>query len=174
MNIHPMFVHFPIALLTLYAVMRLIPRKWIKEYAWWDGAVAFLAFVGWPMTILSAVTGGIAEGIVKDKVPMELIEKHEMFAGLTIVLFFLFFGSELVKVFQRCGCGNNLASKNALFAFLWKIKQKAAHIILDTPLVKVLALAGIVLLTFTGALGGSIVYGPEADPIVSAVYNLFF
>ena len=174
MNIHPMFVHFPIALLTLYALMRLLPRRASAKFSWWDGATALLVFVGWPMTLISAMTGGIAEGIVKDKVPMELIEKHEMFAGLTILLFFVFFSSELVKVFQRSGRGERIASKNALFGSMWNMKIKAAGLFLDTPLTKVLALVGLVLLTFTGALGGSIVYGSEADPIVSWVYHLFF
>ncbi len=41
-----------------------------------------------------------------------------------------------------------------------------------SPLVIVLAIAGLVLMTVVGALGASLVYGPEIDPAVSFIYHL--
>ncbi|MDP3963876.1 MAG: hypothetical protein Q8Q39_05270 [bacterium] len=36
----------------------------------------------------------------------------------------------------------------------------------------ILALCGLAAITVTGALGGSIVYGPDFDPMISLVYRL--
>ena len=41
MNIHPIFVHFPIALLTLYSLAELIRWRRITELAYWFYVKAF-------------------------------------------------------------------------------------------------------------------------------------
>jgi len=48
------------------------------------------------------------------------------------------------------------------------------HFLIETPIVYVLAIAGIIAITFTGALGAAIVYGSDVDPIVKIIYGLFF
>jgi uncharacterized membrane protein len=174
MNIHPLFVHFPIALLTIYAMMQLVPLKWKKSFPWWNGAGAFLVTIGWLLTLPSGATGGIAEELVKEKINPALIEMHAMFAGFTIVIFFIFFAGEMVRVFKERGWGDSIASKNPLFFRVWNFKQKCSHVILDTFLTKVVAVVGLLVLAVTGGLGGAIAYNPEIDPVVSTIYHFFF
>lgn len=89
-NIHPLFVHFPIALLSvgvLFSILGIIFKKSsLQNAAWWCqlfGTVAIIAAV---------ITGLIAESTVKhsDKVH-EILESHELFgliaAGLFVVIF---------------------------------------------------------------------------------------
>ena len=37
-----------------------------------------------------------------------------------------------------------------------------------------LALVGLVCITITGGLGGTMVYGPNADPFFGVIYKLMF
>lgn len=174
MNIHPLFVHFPLALLTLYALMVLMPIKFTSRFSWWAGASSMLSIVGWLMTLPTAATGGIAEEMVKAKVDPALIEMHSSFAGGIIITFFFFFSANVVRAAKAQGWGDRIAARSPLLLKIWGMKQKGAHIVLDTFLGKILAAFGLVMIFITGALGGAIVYGPDFDPMMHSVYKLFF
>jgi uncharacterized membrane protein len=174
MNIHPIFVHFPLALLTLYALMVLVPLRFSSKFSWWAGAASFLSVVGWLLTLPTAATGGIAEELVKGKVDPALIEMHSSFAGAIIIIFFLFFAANTVRAAKERGWGDRISARNSLFLRVWNFKQKCARVILDTFLGKVLALLGLAAILITGGLGGAIVYGPDFDPLVSAIHGLLF
>lgn len=62
---------------------------------------------------------------------------------------------------------------NKLIEKVFGLLNSLSEIVLSNPLAIVLALLGLGALMITGALGGAITYGPDADPIVSIVYKIF-
>ena len=176
MNIHPLFVHFPIGLLVVYSVLELgaycLPA--LRRQLWVFPAKAFLLFVGVLAAFAALVTGGLAaEGLEGDSVLSPLIEIHAPFAALTTALYLVIAAAYLNRVFDRNGWFNRIVETNGFLAWGWNAKKYLAHLILDTPLLSALALLALVGMTVTGALGAAIVYGPDIDPFVSFIYHLF-
>ena len=60
---------------------------------------------------------------------------------------------------------NFINLKTGIFRFV--------NAVLQSPFLILMALAGLAAITITGALGGAVVYGPNIDPVVSAVYRFF-
>lgn len=142
-NIHPAFVHFPIALLILYAIIELFPLyRWMPGVAW-ASMRGVLLYVGTASAILAAITGLMAAEIVGE---LPAVEVHEK-AALALVV---------------------LAILTSAVNYFWRNESPASRYTL-----KALALAIFLMLFIVGALGASIVYGPEVDPIVSFVTGLF-
>ena len=59
-------------------------------------------------------------------------------------------------------------------AGIWETLGKIESLVLESFIVALAALAGLIAISITGALGGAIVYGPDVDPVVSLVYHLLF
>lgn len=174
MNIHPIFVHFPVAFLTLYAVLEILRFKVLLKQSFWFYLKAVLVIVGVLGAAAALATGDLASEILlkQHRELHDLVEMHETFAGLTFVTFLvLASGYAILWVKQY-----NFAwlSRENFIGKAWKVKMYFGHLIAETPLVWILALVGLVSITITGALGGSIVYGHLGDPFTSFVYNLFF
>jgi len=177
MNIHPVFVHFPIALLVAYSVLELGAYIFpvLRRQAWLFPIKAFLLFTGVITAFTSLATGDIAEGIIEDTSPRAfIIETHSAFAVATSVLYLVLAAAYLNRVFDMNGWFDRIAATNGLLARGWAFKKRLAHLILDTWLLPLVVLAALVTMTFTGALGAAIVYGPDIDPVVSYVYHLFW
>lgn len=179
MNLHPIFVHFPIALLSLYVVAELVPFKIIKNQPYWFYFKALILILGVAAAFVTFGTGDGAEHavlsgqdglrhLVED--PRQVIQIHEAWASITLIIFSAlaggyFFAWLNILNFSRFMTGNLLQS-------LWKIAMLYERIVIESKLVYVLALAGLVAITVTAALGGAIVYGPTVDPFVSFIYKL--
>ncbi len=176
MNIHPLFVHFPIGMLVVYGLMELVPERWTKYFSWWGGAKRFLLAAGLVAAVPTLITGDMASDMIKGLVPEELIETHEHAAGTTLLIFVVLAGAYLVRLFTETGWGDRMSAwlwKGKL-AVMWRLKQRASGWILETPIRPILALAGLISITITGGLGAAIVYGPNIDPVVTFIYKLFF
>lgn len=65
MNIHPLFVHFPIALLTVYAVAELLRFKRLTSQVWWWNVKTLLLGVGLLGGFATLQTGEIAEELIE-------------------------------------------------------------------------------------------------------------
>lgn len=176
MNIHPLFVHFPIGMLVMYGLMELVPARFVTRFAWWDGAKQFLLSAGFIAVIPTLITGDMASDLIRGLVPQQVIERHEMMAGLTTIIFAILASAYLVRLFMRTGWGDRMSAWlwGGKLAFMWRLKQRVAGLILDTPVRPLLALMGLVAITLTGGLGAAIVYGPNIDPAVTFIYSLFF
>lgn len=178
MNIHPLFVHFPIALLALYSLLELAScaSSRLREQEWVFSVKAFLLFVGVATAFIALVTGGITEDILKEEgdANFYMVGTHSAFAAATTVLYVILAAAYLVRVFDRRGWGNRMVGLNSPFMRIWNFKKYVAHLILDTWFLPILALLSFIGMAFTGALGAAIVYGPSADPFVSFVYHLFW
>jgi|ERR1035437_1356009 uncharacterized membrane protein len=165
-NLHPILVHFPIALLSVYAVLECLRFKKLNASPAWFPIKAFLAIVGTLTSCAAFATGpggNMAKawaGFVKGQI-RPLIEMHSTFAGITVFLFSILSLSYIIIL---------LGKKYKLPDFVLKIGtyiQKPYMLVL-------LAVLGLIAVIVTGSLGGAIVYGPDIDPAVSVIYHLFF
>ncbi|MEO8065594.1 MAG: DUF2231 domain-containing protein [Candidatus Doudnabacteria bacterium] len=171
MNIHPIFVHFPIALLSTYAVLELIRFKIVKNQLYWFYVKSVLVILGTLGGLASLLTGDIAKELVTDNSYLPLINTHEFWAKTSVVIFSILASGYAVAWIRKY---DRAFIKNiSMFSGVWQVILRIQVLITDTRLVVVLALAGIAALFITGALGGSIVYGHEGDPVTNWIYRLF-
>lgn len=170
MNIHPVIVHFPIALLSLYALLELVQLfpKLRQKDSLTHIKLGFL-LLGTFFALLTLPTGETAEHTLgRDNALRALVNTHSFFATLSTDLFV---GISILYVLRWVVAQPwyvripELIRK--LIAFVQKIFDHQVVIIVVT----VVGLLGILI---TGALGGAIVYGPTVDPVVRFVYKLFF
>ena len=176
MNIHPLFVHFPIALLTVYSALEIIAYAWpsIRRRSWLFPVNAFLLFVGVLAAFAALITGNLAQGYVADGPRAFILEVHSPFALATTLVYLLLAAAYLIRLFEREGWWDHMASSYALLGWIWRVKKSIAHIVLDTGLLSLLALLGLIGMSVTGALGAAMVYGSDVDPFVTFVYRLFW
>lgn len=164
MNIHPMFVHFPIALLTVYALAEIIWYKRLVLQEWWWNFKATLLLLGTLGGFAALQTGELAEEL---RSRSDLIEIHSTYATITIWIFAALLLSYVVK-FVRVYMPSVVQSgwKAQVFSVVEPLGVFIEKISL------VLAIVGLATLTITGALGGVIVYGPNVDPVVHFIYSI--
>jgi uncharacterized membrane protein len=168
MNIHPAFVHFPIALLTVYGVFECFRWRKLLVLESWTIVKAVLLWVGVIGAFFALQTGDVAESFHRNQ--RALVDVHSSFATATTIIFGVVAVYYVLKIGDSYFRKISLGKKYERFVLnILKIQK-----VFKTPIVIVLALAGLVTLVITGALGASIVYGPDVDPIVSFTYHLFF
>jgi len=171
MNIHPIFVHFPIALLTIYAIAELMKFRKLLDTAYWFYVKAVLVIVGTLSAFLALNTGEGAEDLVSRSLD-SLVEMHSTFASASTWIFGIIGFLYLVSWISKSGWNQKISTSSA--GNYWNKIVVLSNRILNSGFIVLLALIGLIVITITGALGGAIVYGPEVDPIVSFIYNLFF
>lgn len=168
MTIHPMIVHFPIAFLTVYAVFELLRfRKLNDNPMWLHLKVAFL-LIGTAGSLAALVTGDMAKDLGLGV--RGIVELHEKFAQTTVVIFSLLALNYIILL------GDQYIWSRLSGSVLktWKIAVSIRRMIFKTPVVLLLAFAGLITLTITGALGGIMVFGPDVDPVASFINKLLF
>jgi len=176
-SLHSILVHFPIALLTVYAVFECLRFKKILAWPSTFFIKAFLAIVGFFAAIAAYIAGpdgseihawsGFAgmTGTNGRPVVRQIVDMHSNFATITLIVFGIIAVSYLIVWIQRY---YNFNQK------IWNFFVALARFF-QRPFVAIfLAIVGLVAVTITGALGGSIAYGPDIDPVVSGIYHLFF
>ena len=137
-ELHPFFVHFPIALFLFYALVETWGAFSKKEYFGNSALILLLLVV--ITSVLAALTGNQAEAIISEfvesntSIPKELIEQHETFATLSIWYFILLLGLRFYFVVKK------------------KFEGKIKYIFI------VLAIIGCGLILVTGKLGGDLVF----------------
>ena len=186
MNIHPLFVHFPIALLVVYTflevgsllvlgILRVFRREGPSVGVLLSGKSfhdikAFLVVMGTALAFVTLQTGEWAEHALRTTTsegvrfatsssPFRLIEMHSSFATASVAVF------TILAVAYIC--------RLAWFR-KFKIFNFVSELVLNPWIRVILALVGAVLILITGALGGAITYGPTTDPFVSMIYGWFF
>lgn len=169
MDLHPLFVHFPIALLTLYAVLEIL-RPWTRGHAW-QTTRSLLVIVGTLSAFVSLSTGEDAEHAYRNAAMLNVLEMHSLIATITTWCFACIavcYAIELpivIRILDRSPSWMRRALA---------IVRQCATTILTTPIVTILAILATLGLMLVGALGGILVYGPDFDPVTSLVYNLIF
>ncbi|HEY5220613.1 MAG TPA: DUF2231 domain-containing protein [Candidatus Paceibacterota bacterium] len=168
MNIHPIIVHFPIALLTLYVVFEILPlERWYPRAAWADIKAILVCFGG--LGILAALlTGQLAESSLLAHASENVLHIHKTFAAASAAVF----GIIALAYFIRWAFSKHIAFFKPLQENVPFI-QAYSDIILTRWVVVTLALVGFIVLSLTGTLGAIIVYGPNGDFITQFVASLF-
>jgi uncharacterized membrane protein len=168
MNIHPLFVHFPIALLTLYALLELLRFGFLKnQYVFYIKVTLLL--VGTATTFLALPTGGLAERYHEDVA--DLVEKHAMFAVFSTLIFLTLSVNYIVKLLADYYLTHTVpVSLLKTFNFVFLMRRK----IFAVPVIVFLAALGLIFLIITGALGGSIAHGFGQDPVTDFITSLVY
>lgn len=170
-TLHPALVHIPVGLLIVYSGIEI-------------GLLFFTSYrerlsLGKYLMLLIGVVGGffaLQTGEALEDVwgHSALIELRATFATAT---FWIYAVILLMFTIEYARSSNKIAAyvqKTTLTQSLWKALVAVSTFGLKQPVLALLALLGGVTLTITGALGGALAHGPEADPAVSFIYSLFF
>lgn len=173
MNIHPIFVHFPIALLFFYSVGEiLILFPFVKNKDKWRDLLFAVLFVGVVSSFFTLQTGEVAEHLIGAERGSDLrllINRHALFASISVYIYSILLICQIIKkIYQK----KDFISSKAISRVL-ELLNSISNIFLSNPLLIVLSILGLIALMITGALGGAITYGVDTDPIVSIVYKIF-
>ncbi|MEK7608444.1 MAG: DUF2231 domain-containing protein [Patescibacteria group bacterium] len=177
MVIHPLFVHFPVALLSLYAFLELFRFRKLVESNSWFNTKLILLITGTLGALATLKTGELdAESKGEAFLESAVFKLHESAAELTTAIFIfitaLYFIRWLIredlheKIFAFLAIPSESAIRK-IFAFFSGILR----LVVETPLILLFALFGLSALLLTGALGGILVYGPDADPITRVLFD---
>ncbi len=163
-NIHPILVHFPVALLFIYSIIKLLPfKKWFPKVSWKHIELALL-IPGLIGAFASNMTGEVAENIARPN--HKLLETHAFMAMTATWMYGLLLAGELLPWINT-----NLIPKLksapilSLFTFI-------RNILVHPFITGLLALLGLIAISLTGLLGGVMVYGITADPIAGIVLKI--
>ncbi len=169
---HPLLVHFPIALLSIYALMEFVPQRFVSKFSWWQGTKIFLLALGVFSAVPTMIAGDIDSQLPERMKVHNLVEKHEMFALLTVNLFMVLLGAYVVRLLEGTRSLAKWLSFLGPLAKIWKLIHWISKFILRTPARLMVVIVALVFLAIAGGLGASIVYGPNVDPVVNFIYNL--
>ena len=174
-NIHPILVHFPIALLTVYALLEVVSLNFVPFSKYARDAKGtlikgFLAIVGALSTATALLTGDGAEQLMINDMKISgadttalrhLIDTHSNYATLTTIVFAILALTYLSLWLSSTWKENAMFKKIDVFFSYFR----------NQYVLSILAIIGLILVTITGALGGAIAYGPDIDPVVTFIYN---
>jgi len=166
LNIHPIMVHFPVALLTIYSLLELIRFKKLMEKPYWFYIKAAFSIVGAGAGYLTIGSGLLIYSSFAKGGLTKLVDTHKNFAETTVALFTLIGASYAVAWINKDATAN--FKQNPFWQFLSKISE----FVLTPGVIIILALLGLLLVTITGSLGGAIAFGPDLDPAVHFFYHL--
>lgn len=171
MNVHPIFVHFPIALLVIFTLLEIIRLPILTRQQWWFGAKAVLLLAGVAGGFAALLSGNIAAEAYKGTSSVPLLRLHSNFAYATIIVYGILALSYLIQAGTVTKVGSRLSPT---LKRPWAILEHINRFIFNAPVLILAAVVGMILVTIVGALGGALVYGPDVDPVVSIIYHLFF
>lgn len=163
-NIHPILVHFPIALLLLYSLLRLFPwPKKLGNVDWQVPRIAILA-LGLLGASLASSTGELAAHLVRPD--RQILGAHELMASATSWIYAIALVGEAALFVKREWFDNKYLSWfNPILSIIKKLFSTRL-------LFAILSVVGAAAITLTGLLGGVMVYGTSADPIAAPVLKL--
>ncbi len=171
MNIHPIFVHFPIALLTFYTLMEILRLPIFQRQTWWFYTKAVLLIAGTIGGFAAQQTGELAEEAFRGTPTMKLVELHSTYASATLWVFGILAALYVIEWIHRDRLAAHIPSS---LQKIWNAIRSIESALFRAPILILAAIAGLCLVTITGALGGALVYGGDVDPVVSFIYNLLY
>lgn len=155
-NLHPLFVHFPIALLFVYSLIQILPvRKFLPSVNW---AVVgrVLLIIGVAGAFASLATGEVAEHLVKPN--HDIVEAHAGFAVATTWIYVALLLQEFLSWYVVARPMSKLSGVQKFLS--------------NKILVFVLSVVALVTLTVTGVLGGTMAHGTGSDPLAPTILKL--
>ena len=171
MNIHPIFVHFPIALLTIYGFLELLRFRKLLETPWFEYVKGAFVIIGALTSSLALQTGELAEHAYKGSDARTIIKIHASLVGFASTIFGILAVVYAIRLISKSSFQEKIV--NSFFGHLWNFVLSVANPLYDSAwFMMTAAFIGIIAVTVTGGLGGAIVYGPDVDPVVSVIYSL--
>jgi uncharacterized membrane protein len=165
-NLHPIFVHFPVAFLTLYAVLEILSLPFLTRRTWWFPVKAVLLFAGFVGGLVALQTGELAAEAFRGTATMRAVQWHEYFAKASLIIFGILSAAYLVESLARKEGARWSDGQWWTTVLLWERR------IFPMPVRIILAVCGFTALAITGALGGSLVYGTDVDPLAGYLYMI--
>lgn len=170
MNFHPLIVHFPVALLSVYCFFEIFRfRKLLLSEVFFYVKAVFV-ILGSISLLPAYLSGEIIQHEFEDV--ERVVEVHSAFAKSAIAVFGIIAFFYLVEL-----VGKNSAIIYKLgnkANFVLKITKIVDDIVFKKHLIVILALLGFFIMMMLGALGGIIAHGPDIDPFTSIVYRILF
>jgi uncharacterized membrane protein len=170
-NIHPLFVHFPIALFTIFTILEILPWKRFQRSRSGFLIKATFIIIGSLSSLVTLKTGEMAEHALGNNVSIRnLVETHSTFANAASYIYGFIALLYLITLIERyTSIDDKSPQLVSILNRVIKIKNYSWKRFFLVPL----AIIGLVLITITGSLGGAIVYGPDIDPVVKFIYTTF-
>lgn len=178
-DIHPIAVHLPIAFLSVYSMLEIFfvvfyRRKWLETIY----LRFFVLAVGVVGAQFSLFTGEIASELKRGQISRSIVHTHEEFASFSTGLFFgILIAYVLVILIKNLELNNKIKlfieNKIKFLSPLYKILNSIGVFLTKNNFLFLLAsVVGLVAVTVTGALGGALVYGRDADPIITLTLKI--
>lgn len=134
---HPLSVHFPIAILIVAFLFKLIAFRSVSPT--WSTGGTVLLFLGTLGAWVAVYTGNLADGIVSRKIcDPTILKDHENFAYATSWFFTAALATDLIRQFKA----GFIVSKAKLFKIFTAL----------------LMFIGVILLIYVGHMGATLVY----------------
>ncbi len=168
MDFHPLFIHFPIALLTVYSFLEMI--RYFAAGKRWVHTRAVLVITGVLGAFMSLATGENAEHLFEKTELHSVLEMHSLLANITTWIYAVLAVAYLITWLEKVLLESwPQILKKSRSAFM-----PIASTVTGPLVAPMLAALGLLCLLMVGALGGILVYGPDADPITSLIYRWVF
>ncbi len=159
-NLHPLFVHFPIALLVVFSFIKILPLAKKFPQVAWRQIERLLLVVGLAGASVALYTGEIAESLVQPN--HQLVEMHSTFADISVALYCILLAGELLAfIISKYP---SIQSATAL--------SKLSNLLNNKIFGAIIALLALGAITVTGILGGVMVYGTSADPFAATILSV--
>lgn len=163
-NLHPIFVHFPIALLFLYSIIKILSLPKYFPAVAWKHIERILLVAGILGAFVALATGETAEHLIQPN--HQLVEAHSTFAAISVWMYGLLLAGEVLENFA------SFIQNKINIPFVTKASVFFQKILTNNTVSIVLAILGLVAITVTGLLGGVMVYGTSADPLAGIVLKI--
>jgi uncharacterized membrane protein len=158
-DLHPLAVHFPIALLVFYAVLECARFKKLTSQKWFFFVKAMLVIAGTLGACVALLTGNIAGENMEGSISEDVMGMHSLFAYTATVIF-----GVIALLYLLAWISHGVQSR-----FLKRVRSFVESWVMVIP-----AVLGLVAIIVIGALGAVLVYGKDIDPVVRWIYSLFF
>jgi len=164
-NIHPLFVHFPIALLFLYSIIKILPfKKWFPKVAWRD-IERVLLLIGVLGAFAALATGDTAEHLIHPN--RQLVNAHSNFGEIATWIYGGLLVGEIAAVINA-----QKYTYRKSWKFISSILTFLENVFCNRIFSGILAFAGFIAISITGLLGGAIAYGTTADPFAGTILKI--
>lgn len=169
-SLHPALVHLPIGLLFGYSVVELFvfffPR-FRSKFEWGKYLMLMLGFVGG----IFAFQSGEA---LEDKHPNSpILEMHELFASATMWVYAIVAAILTVLVLDEWDVWKDMLKRLGFMGRLWEVLVSICLLLHRPWILALLSVAGLLALNLSGAFGGMLVHGVDADWMTRFVHDLF-
>lgn len=176
---HPIIVHMPVAFLTVYALLEILTACFVRFNTKTIFYIkCFLVFAGMIGVSGALATGEVASYLNRDSVPRSILHAHEEWAEFTAGFFWIPIIIYVVMTlsYERSYFEAKMVSwfgQQKFITTIFNFSKKVSSLIeRNRWLLVVVAVVGLITVTVTGALGGAMVYGPNADPFIETVISL--